>query len=173
MKPCGARPNRASPAHACLVVTAARRHGKAIVGVQFSEQAPCGCGATAAHHLAKVRVRVRFPVSAPCDRSVSGSTRPSQGCSAGPNPVGHSRCRSSPIGRGARPSTGRFRVRISGTARSEAGRSRLHRSARTGRLACPRPPLHGALAQRLLQRPAMAYTFGCEGPSPSCSSHGR
>ena len=50
--------------HACLVITAARRLGKAVVPVRSWEQAPCGCSAVAAHHLAMVKTRVRFPVSA-------------------------------------------------------------------------------------------------------------
>lgn len=45
-------------------------------------------------------------------------------------------------GRGASLRRKRFRVRISGGARSEAGRSRPIGSARARRFACPRPPLH-------------------------------
>ena len=39
----GSSPGR--PAHACLVIMAARRHGKAAAGVRFPEQALCGRGA--------------------------------------------------------------------------------------------------------------------------------
>lgn len=57
----------ATQLHACLVITAARRLGTAVVRVQFPEQAPC-------------------------DRSVQRfSTRLCRGRSAGSNPAGHSR----------------------------------------------------------------------------------
>jgi hypothetical protein len=58
--------------HACLVIMAARRHGKAIAGVRFPEQAPCGRSSMAELPLPKQVTRVRFSSSAPCDRGVSG-----------------------------------------------------------------------------------------------------
>ena len=55
----GSRPGR--PAHACLVVTAARALGKGVDGVQFSGQAPCDRSVSgSARDLAKVLARVRI-----------------------------------------------------------------------------------------------------------------
>ena len=69
------------------------------------------------------------------------STRPCQGRRAGSNPVGHSQALLAQLGRGASLRRKRFRVRISGGARSEAGKARPRRSIRTARCACPGPPL--------------------------------
>lgn len=137
----------ASPAHACLVVMAARRLGKALVGVQLSEQAPRGCSSG-----------VR---ASPCQGEGPGfkSWQPlAIDYGAVDQLAGVTPFRSADV-----------RVRIPVALRSEAGRPRPHRSARTGR-ACPRPPLHGALAQRLQHCPAKADTFGCAGSSPARSS---
>ena len=57
------QPGQRNP-NACLVITAARLLGTEVVGVQFSRQAPCGCGVVVTHHLATVKTQVRFPVSA-------------------------------------------------------------------------------------------------------------
>lgn len=60
----GALPAIRDP-HACLVAVAARRLGKAIAGVRFSEQALVHAvvAQLAAHHLAKVGVAGSSPVS--------------------------------------------------------------------------------------------------------------
>jgi hypothetical protein len=100
-----------SPAHACLVVMAARRLGKALVGVQLSEQAPRGCSSG-----------VR---ASPCQGEGPGfkSWQPlAIDYGAVDQLAGVTPFRSADV-----------RVRIPVALRSEAGRSRPHRFACTGR----------------------------------------
>ena len=123
--------------NACLVVTAARRLGKALVGVQLSEQAPRGCSSG-----------VR---ASPCRGGGPGfkSRQPLWiDYGAVDQLAGVTPFRSADV-----------RVRIPVALRSEAGRPRPHRSARTGRAR--------VLAHRFTERWLSGYSTALRRRTPS------